>query len=259
MNYTNKNELIINKYINKNIFNNPIYILKSEIKYDNNVQKENSNNILMSTVSIDSPKVYIYNSHQKEEYSYKYLEEYNIIPNVLMASNMLKDKLENLGINTLVEENDITKYMEENNLDHSGSYIASRYFLTNTMNKYNSIELFIDLHRDAASYEATHTIIDGKDYAKVLFVVGGEYDTYLLNKKVEEDINNIINEKYPTLSRGILKNEGWGKNGVYNQDLNSNIILIEVGSNYNNIDEVNNTLDALAIVIGEYLNEKEKI
>ena len=53
-----------------------------------------------------------------------------------------------------------------------------------------------------------------------------------------------------------MKKQGYGVNGVYNQDLNSNVILIEIGGHENNIDEVNNTLELVAISIKEYLDEK---
>ena len=53
-----------------------------------------------------------------------------------------------------------------------------------------------------------------------------------------------------------MKKQGYGVNGVYNQDLASNVILIEIGGHENNIDEVNNTLDLVADAIKEYLNEK---
>jgi stage II sporulation protein P len=99
--------------------------------------------------------------------------------------------------------------------------------------------------------------INGKDCAKILFVIGLEYDTYQNNLKAVEEINNIINAKYPNLSRGIMKKQGYGVNGVYNQDLGSNVILIEIGGHENNIDEVNNTLDLVADAIKEYLNEKK--
>ena len=135
-----------------------------------------------------------------------------------MASHMLKDKLENIGIKTIVEENDILEYMKLNNLDHSGSYIASRHFLKETINKYPSIKLFIDLHRDAASHSATYTSINQKDYAKILFVIGLEYETYEKNMSLSNKLNTIIEKNYPSLTRGILKKEGYGVNGVYNQD-----------------------------------------
>lgn len=247
-------------YISENIFNTPVNLLKSQL---NIKSKRNEENNEIKSVEFlyeknQMPLVYIYNSHQGENYSYKYLEEYNIMPNVLMAANMLKDKLEDKNIKTLVENNNILEYMKNNDLDHAGSYIASRYFLEKIINKYSSIKLFIDLHRDAAPHSATHTTIDGKDYAKVLFVIGLEHASYEENLAVTTELNNIILNKYPTLTRGIMKKEGYGVNGIYNQDLNSNVILLEMGGNENNIDEVNNTLDLIAEVIGEYLNEKEK-
>lgn len=237
-------------YINKNIFNNPVYFLKSELDYES--KKEI---ISFAYVEVEKPKIYIYNSHQGEMYAKTYLEEYNITPNVLMASQMLSEKLNKLGIETLVEENNILEYMNKNGLDHSESYIASRHFLEKIINKYKSMELYIDLHRDSINHDASYINIDGKDCAKILFVIGLEYETYQNNLNIVEQINNIINTKYPGLSRGIMKKEGYGVNGVYNQDLSSNIILIEIGGYENNIDEVNNTLELLSIALKEYLDE----
>ncbi len=252
-----KNSIIDNltDYINKNIFNSPLFFLKNELKSTNSTSDDNLN-ASFSYVKNDLPLVYIYNSHQMETYTKEYLENHNIVPDVLMAANMLKDKLENLNIKTIVEENDILSYMKENGYNHAKSYIASRHFLEIAKNKYSSIQLFIDLHRDAASHSATYTKINEKDYAKILFVIGLENSNYEKNLKVAERINDIVKSKYENLSRGIMKKEGAGVNGVYNQDLDPNVILIEVGGNNNNIDEVNNTLDILANVIGEYLNEK---
>ena len=42
---------------------------------------------------------------------------------------------------------------------------------------------------------------------------------------------------------------------MYNQDLKDNIILIELGGNNNNLDEVVNTIELLVPIIGEYINE----
>lgn len=242
--------------INKYIFNDPLFLLETELNYkyeklDKKVELVVNNN------NNDTPKIYIYNSHQGEQYNYKYLENHNIIPDVLMASQILKDKLENININTIVEESDILAYMKKNNLNHAGSYIASRYFLTEILKKYNNLELYIDLHRDAAKHSVTYTNINGKDCAKVLFVIGLENPNYEKNLEVVTKINNIILKKYPSLTRGIMKKQGYGVNGIYNQDLNGNVILLEVGGNENNIDEVNNTLSLIAEVIGEYINEKE--
>ena len=235
------------------IFNSPINILKTELKYDKKEKKVTT----FIYNEVEEPIVYIYNSHQGERYSMEYLEDYNIVPDVLMASYMLEDKLDNLNINTIVEENDILDYMKKNNLDHSESYKASRVFLNKAVKNYPNAKLYIDLHRDAASHDVTVTTINGKKCAKVLFVIGLENNTYEKNLSVVTELNNVILEKYPSLTRGIMKKEGYGVNGVYNQDLASNVILIEIGGHENNIEEINNTLDLISQVIGEYLNEKE--
>lgn len=249
----------ISDYISVNIFNSPLFFLKSQLGITKEEKtSSNINKVEFIYEENDLPLVYIYNSHQGENYSIEYLEDYNIVPNVLMASNMLKEKLENINIKAIVEESDILDYMKRNNLNHAGSYIASRNFLENAISKYTSVKLFIDLHRDAATHEVTYTKINDKDCAKVLFVIGLENPNYEENLKVVTKLNNIILDKYPSLTRGIMKKEGYGVNGVYNQDINSNVILLEMGGNENNIDEINNTLDIMAEVIGEYLNEKEK-
>lgn len=246
----------ISLYVKNNLFNNPVELLNLQLKLEKKKEKKEQVNLMYQKNEL--PLIYIYNSHQGEEYSYKYLEDYNIVPNVLIADSMLKDKLESIGIKTVVEEANILEYMKNNNLNHAGSYIASRVFLESAINKYPSVRLFIDLHRDAAPHNATTVNIDGKECAKILFVIGLEYDTYQNNLEIVTKINNIILEKYPSLTRGIMKKEGYGVNGVYNQDLKENVILIEIGGNENNIEEVNNTLDLVAHVIGEYINEKEE-
>ena len=45
-------------------------------------------------------------------------------------------------------------------------------------------------------------------------------------------------------------------NGVYNQDLGDNIILLEVGGNESTINEVANTLDLIGDVIVKKLGEE---
>ena len=49
--------------------------------------------------------VYIYNTHQTEEYAM--LENYNLTPTVHTASYILKDKLKEIGIESIVESKDL--------------------------------------------------------------------------------------------------------------------------------------------------------
>ena len=69
--------------------------------------------------------------------------------------------------------------------------------------------------------------------------------------------SELLNEKIvafdDSLSRGVLKKDNAGANGIYNQDFDPNTILIEVGGQYNNIEEVNNSLKVFASIIYDYL------
>lgn len=206
----------------------------------------------------DSPKVYLYNTHQLENYKNDGLEIYNITPNVLMASYILKEKLNKLGIPTIVEDTNITNFLQINNWDYASSYKASRLLLLDKKSKYDSLKYFIDIHRDSANKTATKVTIDGKDYAKVMFVIGLEHDNYKENIEVTTKLNKIIKDKYPTLSRGIYKKEGKGVDGIYNQDISKNTILIEIGGVDNNITEVFNTLEVLSKAICELIGDNNE-
>lgn len=204
-------------------------------------------------VDMEKPIIYIYNSHQLENYDSQNLDIYGITPNVLMASYLLREKLNNRGLSTIVESTNMTEFLNLNGWDYSQAYNASRIFILDKKNKYSTLEYFVDLHRDSVSKSITTADINGKSYARILFVLGLENSNYAENEKTMSEINNLCNKYYPGLSRGIYKKEGAGVNGVYNQDISSKSILIEVGSTGNNIDEVLNTIEALSNVLYFYI------
>ncbi len=204
------------------------------------------------------PKVYIFNTHQTEGYNSNFLEAFNINNTVYLASHILGEYLSDLGVATIVEENSIIDVLNTNGWKYGYSYKASRILLENAYKKNPSLDFFIDLHRDAASYDRTVTEIDGKKYAKILFVVGLEHENYEPNLQLAKKLNEKIKKIAPTLSRGVLEKKGPGVNGKYNQDFNKNTILIEVGGQYNYIEEVNNTLKIIAEVIYEYLEDEKE-
>lgn len=205
-------------------------------------------------IDINNPIVYIYNSHQLENYNSSNLDIYGITPNVMMASYLLKEKLNTRGISTIVEDTNLSEFLTLNNWNHSNSYKASRVFILDKKNKYNTLKYFIDIHRDSVNKNITTININNKNYARILLVVGLEHDNYKENLKVNEQINNLFDKYYKGLSRGIYKKEGIGVDGIYNQDISSNSILIEVGGVDNNIDEVLNTTEAIANVLYYYIN-----
>ena len=203
------------------------------------------------------PYVYIFNSHQSENYRSNLSEDFNINNTVYLASHILKEYLEDLGIPVVVEENSIVDVLNTNGWKYASSYKASRILLEQAILDYPSLCFFIDLHRDSASYEATTVELEGKKYAKIMFVVGKEHDGYEKNLELANALNEKIKAISPSLSRGVLQKEGKGVNGIYNQDFSPNTILIEVGGQYNYVEEVNNILKLFADILYEYFGEIE--
>ncbi len=202
---------------------------------------------------VKEPVLYIYNTHQTEGYQKSNNASYNITPSVLMASYILRESLNDLGIPSMVETNDIAELLRVHNWKYSYSYAASKILLEDAIKKNPSLVYFIDLHRDSMSYDITTTTIDNKKFAKVLFVIGKDHPNYEKNLKMAEAINNYIKGINPKLTRGISQKGGSGVNGIYNQNISPNAILIELGGQYNTITEINNTLNILAEAIYHYV------
>lgn len=204
---------------------------------------------------IKNPIVYIYNSHQLENYNNDNLSIYGITPNVLMASYLLKEKLNTLGVPSIVEDTNLTEFLDINHWDYGSSYKASRIFMLDKKNTYSSIKYYIDIHRDSVGKSLTTVKINNKDYARILFVVGLEHENYQKNLSTANKVNKLFEENYPGLSRGIYKKEGPNVNGIYNQDISENAMLIELGGVDNNIEEVMNTINAISDIIAKYVGD----
>ena len=202
---------------------------------------------------VTEPIVYLYNTHQLEEYKQENQESYNVTPNVMMLSYIVREKLNDKGIPTIVEENDVSAFLQANNWSYASSYKVTKLLMEDAKTKNPTLKYFIDLHRDSVSKSISTATINGKNYAKILFIIGLENPNYQENLTVTTTINNMLEEKYPGITRGIYKKEGKGVNGVYNQDFDKNTILFEVGGPENTIEEVLNTADAISTVLAEYI------
>ena len=206
-------------------------------------------------VDISKPIIYLYNTHQLENYNNKNLSIYNITPNVLMASYILKEKLNKNGISTIVEDTNLSEFLNLNHWNYASSYKATRMLLLEKMNKYDSLKYFIDIHRDSVNRNSTTVTINNKTYARILFVIGLEHKNYEYNLEVTNKLNDLIKEDYPSLTKGIYKKSGKGVDGIYNQDVDKNCILIEIGGVDNTIEEVYNTLEVLSNVLTKFVGE----
>ena len=234
-----------NNQISKNILKSPLDI--ENISLVNNEEEVKSN----------EPLIYIYNTHDEEAYYNSYLNPYNIVPDVKLASYYFQERLKDLGIESVVEKRKIKDVLDKNGWNYRYSYNASRVYLEEVSKNNPSIKYFIDLHRDSVGKDKTTTTINGKSYARVMFLVGLEHENYQKNLDLATRLNELTSQFDSTLSRGIYQKEGPGVNGIYNQDFSSKAILIEVGGQYNTIEEVANTIEVIARVLKDYLGELE--
>ena len=241
-------------YLLKAGFNNQVSksILKSPLDIENISLVNNE-----EEVKSNEPLIYIYNTHDEEAYYNSYLNPYNIVPDVKLASYYFQERLKDLGIESVVEKRKIKDVLEGNGWNYRYSYNASRVYLEEVSKNNPSIKYFIDLHRDSVGKDKTTTTINGKSYARVMFLVGLEHENYQKNLDLATRLNELISQFDSTLSRGIYQKEGPGVNGIYNQDFSSKAILIEVGGQYNTIEEVANTIEVIARVLKDYLGELE--
>lgn len=238
------------KYKLIDLYNNPIKYTKfnnTKISNKEVLKEEPSSSIK------NEPIIYIYNTHQTEEYSVND-PNYVIKPTITTVNYIMEEVLEK-NYNTLVEERSIKEILNTNNWKYSYSYKASRIYLEDVKTKYPSLKYYIDVHRDSISKEKTTITINNKSYAKLLFIVGLDNQNYQENLQFTEKIHNKINELYPSLSKGIYKKSGVGVNGIYNQDFSPYVILVEVGGYENTLTEVMNSSIAFSECFLEVINE----
>ena len=228
--------------------------LTKKIDVDNKDVKKVSNEDVIKEVE---PTIYLYNSHDTEEYKPSSFAEYSVMPTVKLSDYVLKEKLEDNGFSVIIEEQSISSIRSSLGLNYAGSYQASRSLMEQAKEKYPSLIYFIDLHRDSLSHDKTTLTYNDKNYAKVMFLVGLENPNYVGNLDFSTKISELVNTKVPGLSKGIYEKEGEGVNGVYNQDFSNRTILIEVGGPENTIDEVYETLLILSDVLTEVIKSDQ--
>lgn len=135
----------------------------------------------------------------------------------------------------------------------------SREIVQEAMTSNKELQYFFDLHRDSARKNVTTKAIGDKSYAKLAFVIGKGNKNYEKNLQLATALHETINKKYPGVSRGVIQKGFQTGNGVYNQDLSGQAILIEVGGVDNTEEELNRSIDVLAKAFGEYFWQAEKV
>lgn len=225
---------------------------KEPTKKDNDsitvVKPNDKNDVEKKKIDKGKPLVLIFHTHTTESFNpnnskdRNFTTDYNL--NIVKVGEELKKELEEkYGIAVV---HDITIHDLPT---REKGYEKSRPTVSAYLKKYPSLKIIIDLHRDATtSSSKTTVIINEERYARPMFVVGAKNKNYKANYDKAEKLNTIINNMYPNFSRGIVK-----QNAKYNQDLSDKMVLLEVGSNLNSLDEAVRTSKIIAKAIAIYL------
>lgn len=143
----------------------------------------------------------------------------------------------------------------------SSAYSRSLAAMENYKKQYPTLEIFIDVHRDAYGIDSVaepkdFVELDNKQVARLMFVVGtGEGATgtgfderpdFESNLALAQAITNRLQTKEKQLTRDVRI-----KTGRYNQHVSSACLLVEVGHNANTLSQALNAVPYLAAAIAE--------
>ena len=197
------------------------------------------------SVHSDEPQVLIYHTHTTESFepfvrdyydasfNYRTTEE---TKNMVMVGNAIAKQLEEADI-TVIHDTTIHDYPSYN-----GSYDRSAVTIRNILEKYPSIKVILDIHRDAVSADGIayqpFVEIDGKEAAQIMIISGCDDGTmnmpdYLQNFRLASLFQKQIESDYKGLTRPILFDYR-----KYNQNLSTGALLFEIGSHGNTLEQV---------------------
>ena len=203
----------------------------------------------------NNPLVFIYQSHNQEAYNVKSSNEaYHETDNVTIVGKQLSKALEGKNIFAIHDDTDIFAVLEERNLTFNDSYNVSREKLQETLKKHTSIEMVLDIHRDSQERKFTTVNINGKDYAKIGLVVSKSSGHYEENREFANNLHQKLEKLYPGISRGVIV-KGENPRNTYNQEIQKQSVLLDIGGIENTMEEAFRATDALAEAIKEIVQE----
>ena len=208
------------------------------------------------------PQILIYHTHSQEEFCNNNGNDSTTIIGVGdRLARILEDQF---GYNVIHDKS--TYDIVDGKLDRNEAYDQSRVGVKKILDKYPSISLILDIHRDGVNEDTRLvTEINGKKTAQVMFFNGmsrfkttGNID-YLYNPYLYENLALSLQMKvnaeayYPGFARHNYVNAY-----KYNLDLCKQSMLIEVGAQTNTYQEVRNAAEPLARLIDIVMGKKKK-
>lgn len=210
------------------------------------------------------PTILVYHSHTTESYTLLdvgyYTESFDLRSenndrNMVRVGDELCDYLEKMGFGVIHD----TAIHDK---DYNSAYDSSRKSVEAYLEKYPTIEITIDVHRDDITYENKTKVkptvtIDGKKAARMMIIAGAQYGAiknypdWEYNLRFDLAVQNKVSEMYDGLMRPILFSQR-----KYNMDETKNSFLLEVGTDANTLDEACYSARLFAMALGELLNEE---
>lgn len=229
---------------------------ESIIKYTSEEKNNLYNPKLKKELNQSKPEVLIYHTHTGEGYSEtkNFTDDSN--HNVVGVGEIITKELEeNYGISVIHDKT-------VHDVSYNDSYNRSRDTVKKYYDKYgDNFKLVIDIHRDGIDKKkATNRTkdlftvnINKQSMARIMFLNTRGSSKFSYNEKMRKKLYNIANSLYP----GLVTSETWNRGiNLLNQDILSNSILFEVGSNINTSKEAMTSAKYIARVIAEYINGK---
>lgn len=204
----------------------------------------------------DNPQILIYHTHSQEEFAD---HGENPEATIVGVGSYLTELLEKQGYHVI---HDTTVYDYKNGkLDRSQAYTYALEGINGILQKYPSIEVVLDIHRDGVA-EGTRLVteVNGKSTAQIMFFNGTSQTPdgpieYLPNPNREANLAFSFQmqlkaaEQYPGFTRKIYL-----KGLRYNQHVRARTALVEVGAQTNTYAEALNAMEPLADLICQVLN-----
>lgn len=205
----------------------------------------------------EGPQILIYHTHSQE--GFRDSAEGDADTTIVGVGEHLKEILEErYGFRVLhhTENYDVP--------DRNKAYSRAKPEIEKVLKDNPSIQLVIDLHRDAMPEEKRLvTEIDGKPTAKIMFFNGlsrlkktGEI-SYLPNENLQSNLalsfqmEKAAMEYYPDFTRKIYL-----KSYRYNMHLKDKYLLVELGAQNNTLEEAMNACEPLAYLLSLVVGEK---
>ena len=223
-----------------------VYVKDGNSNYDLNIKKLLNSDATCRIKKNAGYQVLIVHTHTTESYAEKsqdwYSKKYNHrttdkSESVVAVADEIEKKLNKAGIRTL----HITTYHDYP--EYTGAYDRARNTIKKYLKKYPSIEMVIDVHRDAMTTDDGTKIkptatINGKKAAQVMIITGCDnegkldFSGWRDNSVMAVQLQKKMADRYEGLARPL-----YFAPFRYNMDLTPNSLLIEFGTDVNTLSE----------------------